>query len=359
MVSSLGKSPRLIWIDALKGITVLLVALHHAIASAYSQYFANEHTQFDQLLQSFTLSLSGVRMPAFFLVAGLVMASVSSHKLKWFAEKRAPLMLWLILLWTFISYMVELSGIHLYPWESFPYFGANSSGISPYGNIWFIYALVILSGFAALISNLSLVYQLLSVIIFSILFYVILVSHEFQFSINEHLFRTLSYKGLPFFMIGFLFRDYLIRVLRHRFNILGCILALLLGRYIISEFSISNSYGVMLLSYVPKTFLFAALVILFCKIEILERILRYFGSISLEIFILHQFFIAFFVRFVIAFELAMPYYLEKLIIILMPILLCCVFISAFREIIRPTFFSLPFIVDRFVKRGYQSMVVKK
>ena len=61
-------------------------------------------------------------MPGFFLVAGIVMASLSANKTEWFYTKRLPLMLWIILTWIFISIFADQLGLQLYPWNSYPFF---------------------------------------------------------------------------------------------------------------------------------------------------------------------------------------------------------------------------------------------
>ena len=132
---------RIQWVDVLKGVTVVLVALHHSILSSSTINIQSFNTDFDAIIITANELLGYARMSAFFLAGGIVLASVKSEKLSWFLKKRLPFMLWIIFVWTLISYGFEYLGGHLYPWESYPFFKEWNFTIAPYapyGHLWFV-----------------------------------------------------------------------------------------------------------------------------------------------------------------------------------------------------------------------------
>ena len=66
-------SSRVEWIETLKGITVLLVVMHHATLASQSLLLAGGGSSLPEGLLQFDKIMSNFRMPAFFLCSGLVL----------------------------------------------------------------------------------------------------------------------------------------------------------------------------------------------------------------------------------------------------------------------------------------------
>lgn len=56
---------RIVWVDVLKGVTVLLVAMHHALLSFTALYGSSTHILFT-LIDKANYILGFARIPAFF-----------------------------------------------------------------------------------------------------------------------------------------------------------------------------------------------------------------------------------------------------------------------------------------------------
>ena len=329
---------RIIWVDALKGITVLLVAFHHALLSFTALYGSSTYIVFT-LVDKVNYILSFVRIPAFFLAAGLVMASITGSKSKWFLTKRLPLMLWVIILWTVISLTFEIIGFNLYPWSNYPSFPRGYIFPVPFGNLWFVYALLALSAYAVVISRLSLPVQLVFTLLTSFAIHLFLGLYSFEFEISNMLFYNLAYQGIPFFVAGFLFKTFVVEMLdNQKVVVVVMVLSLLFMLVFKDNVMDSVGYSVLLVKYIPMTFLFVGFVVLISKIGFINHLFVNIGKNSLEFFILHQFFIALFFNYY-SLE-SFGYVTHFLLSITTPIFVCLIFIFTFKPYIKPLF-NLP------------------
>lgn len=141
---------RILWLDSLRGVTVLLVVLHHSFiaASPWLERFGD--TQIHWLAQYVNGVLSLMRMPAFFLCSGALFAVTMQRGWGWFVHKRLAFAGWVILLWTLIFYAAAELRLDLFPsrtpptgtapWHDFLWF--------PYYYLWFVYAIAILGAVA-------------------------------------------------------------------------------------------------------------------------------------------------------------------------------------------------------------------
>nr|WP_319398923.1 acyltransferase [uncultured Carboxylicivirga sp.] len=338
---------RIKWIDMLKGITILLVAFNHAVCAAYSDAISTHSSSilFDWFVHSSNSLLAVARMPAFFLAAGIVMAALKKNKLKWFLSKRMPLMIWLIIIWTLLSFLVERIGLHLYPWEPYPYLPQNSLFILPYGNLWFIYALLILSGIAAVVSYMSYLKQMIITIILALL---ILFSMQYGF-LKNILFHNLCFIGLPFFMAGFIFKKQVTYIFKRSNRLmlwmvgLAVFVLLIHSLLFITYGSIRTSGFIrILILNIPVTFFFVGLVVyLMSYSDYINTTFINIGKNSLEIFLLHQFFVALFIHLYKLIGFDVNSVLGKIVLILFPIILCVVFVHYFKGILKPILFTVP------------------
>ena len=95
-------------------------------------------------------------------------------------------------------------------------FSLGYSFPSPFGNLWFIYMILLLSTFGILIHNISHKYQIFSAIALSLLIHYFLMLFQFDLMINKLLLANLTYKGLPFFLLGFIFKEHIIIFLKRK-----------------------------------------------------------------------------------------------------------------------------------------------
>lgn len=84
---------RLGWVDAAKGLCILLVVAGHAIINLNNNGFATG------IWEEINLVIGPVRMPLFFLLSGLFAAKALSESWRKFADRRIWVMLWLLVLW--------------------------------------------------------------------------------------------------------------------------------------------------------------------------------------------------------------------------------------------------------------------
>jgi surface polysaccharide O-acyltransferase-like enzyme len=340
----MNKKERIEWIDILKGVTVLLVALSHSINVAYiNTGIESPAPIFDLIILKLDWFLGMARMPAFFLAGGIVMSSLTRNKAEWFLTKRLPFMVWLIIIWTAISIFTEASGLHLYPAENHPYFLNGYEFPSPYGNLWFVYALLLLSGFAVILDQFKRSFQIYTVVTFSIGLHYYLDIHEFDAPINKLLITNLCYKGLPFFIAGFIFKSHLQNLFnKNRLTLfllslfsVFCVIIykILLGKKLI--------YGGLFLQFIPATLVFVSFLVTIYKVRFINFLFKGIGQYSLEFFILHQFFIASFYATYRAFDINIDYISNKILLILMPSLLCFIFIKYSNKYLKEIFFSVP------------------
>ncbi|WP_052317261.1 acyltransferase family protein [Corynebacterium terpenotabidum] len=81
------------WVDAAKGLCILLVVAGHAIISL------NGHGYATGVWEDINLIIGPVRMPLFFLLSGLFAAKALTESWRRFADRRIWVMLWLLVLW--------------------------------------------------------------------------------------------------------------------------------------------------------------------------------------------------------------------------------------------------------------------
>lgn len=340
---------RIEWIDILKGVTVILVVIHHSILSAYTFDLNKSIFNIDSFIMPLNGQLGALRMPSFFLASGLVMASIKRDKLSWFLNKRAPIMLWMIVVWTAISIIFELLGFHLYPWEQYPYFDNWYSFPYPFGNIWFMYALFILSAFAACIYKFDYKIQIILTAMLSFFINYYILMFEFDIKINFLLLRNLAYKGFPFFIFGFVFKDAIVNFFSVRRNclILFSFASILFITFHFLQYEPSG-YSFLFFKYIPGTAAFLSVIVVLSHVNMFKDIFKYIGKFSLQIFLLHIFFVAIFHEIYSNF-LTFETFADRLFLIFSPMVFCVLFVIAMKNYMNPIFFSLPKSIERFTK----------
>lgn len=130
---------RINWIDYAKGISIILVVLHHAIPREVGMVFYNSALLYlNDMLKFF-------RMPLFFFVSGLFLYKALKKDALTFYKNKVLNFLYLFVLWGFIQYFIQvvapylLLGVERTP-EQFK--SILFHFIEP-RNFWFIYALLL------------------------------------------------------------------------------------------------------------------------------------------------------------------------------------------------------------------------
>ncbi len=357
-----NKKNRVGWLDMVKGVTVIMVAMSHSyLASSTLPVVAS---WVDYYIENFNYFGLHVRMSTFFFSGGIVFSLVKGSKLEWFFKKRLPFMLWIILIWTLISFISEKFGLHLYPWCDFPYFAEGNIFLAPYGNLWFIFALLIVSFFAAVIESFSTIVKVMLTVIFSYFIHLHLTFYPPEV-INDNglLLQNLAYKGIPFFMLGVVLSRLVLDYCENIKKVLLFIVIMILLSfccYLSFGYSSPSSYAYMFSRSIPATFSFIGILVLFSKVNFLSKSLGKIGSLSLEIFITHEFFIALYTAAVNAGYVNIDGGYSKLVTIFSPILICIGFVFISLPLIRPILFTPPkfWSIERLIAKRTEPNLLK-
>ena len=133
-------SDRMAWLDVARGAAMLLVILTHAFAAV--QTVAEPWRP----LALANYALATVRMPLFFFCAGLLAHWGLAKPWGTVLRRRVWVLLWAYAIWTLLTFAVA-SHLPLLPWAPRPPEAATLLW-APYGNEWFLYALILLTLFA-------------------------------------------------------------------------------------------------------------------------------------------------------------------------------------------------------------------
>lgn len=136
-----GAKARVDWVDYGKGLSIILVVLHHCIADpdkTNSPFWSAPFILFDETFALF-------RMPLFFLMAGIFAAKALRTDWPEFIDKKVIHFLYLFVLWSFITYVYTV----VMPYVAL---GARSTKldsilyifVEPPRTLWFIYALLLM-----------------------------------------------------------------------------------------------------------------------------------------------------------------------------------------------------------------------
>lgn len=135
-MSSSSTSARLSWIDTVKGITILLVALRHAAGMAAMKPWSGEE------LGNFSDAMKTIRMPLFFAMSGFFFLRRANRTWEWFLRNRTGPLLRLFTIWTFLWAAVFL----VVPWQrdvDYDIHDALRLFVDPGVGPWFIFALAL------------------------------------------------------------------------------------------------------------------------------------------------------------------------------------------------------------------------
>lgn len=137
---------RLDWVDAAKGISILLVVM------MYSAYSVGEDTGGIGFLHYIIGFATPFRMPEFFLISGLFLAHVINRPWNRYADRRVVHYLYFYAIWMVIHIAVKVG---LFAGDPVGALGqVGLSLVEPYGVLWFIYVLALVGAATKLLSML-------------------------------------------------------------------------------------------------------------------------------------------------------------------------------------------------------------
>lgn len=130
-----GSSNRLNWVDAAKGISIILVVMMH------SAYGVGDYLHGEGVLHYIIGWALPFRMPEFFMISGLFLGEVIARPWARYADRRAVHYLYFYFLWVVLQVITKVA------LGQGNFTGAVSDLVSsivvPYGVLWFIYMLAV------------------------------------------------------------------------------------------------------------------------------------------------------------------------------------------------------------------------
>lgn len=147
---------RVRWADAARGLAITLVVLHHAMRRTFWRGGT-------ELWEPVTEMVATVRMPLFFLVAGLFAAPwLTERSWRRMLDTKVLLFAWVFVLWLGIRYVWFLSLPSAPAGETAPPGDLVMRLLAPESAGWFIYALAILFVVGKAVSDVPVAVQLLA-----------------------------------------------------------------------------------------------------------------------------------------------------------------------------------------------------
>jgi len=142
-----GESSRLSWVDTAKGVSIFLVVMMYAASSV------GEDTGGVGALHWAIAFATPFRMPEFFLISGLFLSQVIDRPWRAYADRRVVHYLYFYVLWAVIHIVFKVGLLSRDPVGAVEQLGW--AVIQPYGVLWFIYMLAVVSAVAKLLHDLK------------------------------------------------------------------------------------------------------------------------------------------------------------------------------------------------------------
>ena len=147
---------RVAWVDAAKGLSIVLVVLHHTV------YFLDTSGLAPAPVVAGNEALASLRMPLFFLASGLFVAGPLAAPWRTLLRKRVAFFLWLYLLWTAIrfTFFAALVPPGIDPDDSANPMNVVLALLLPGPSMWFLYALALFAVLGKLLRPVPVTVQL-------------------------------------------------------------------------------------------------------------------------------------------------------------------------------------------------------
>ncbi len=140
---------RVAWIDAAKGLSILLVVAHHSVM------FLQTHGLAPPAVVAANTALASMRMPLFFLASGLFVAGPLAAPWRTLLHKRVAFFVYLFALWTLLRFaffhIPALAAVD--PYDSTNVAKLALALLEPGSGMWFIYALALFAVIGKLIKD--------------------------------------------------------------------------------------------------------------------------------------------------------------------------------------------------------------
>lgn len=138
---------RLEWVDMAKGLSIFLVVMMYAASSV------GEDTGGVGVLHWAIAFASPFRMPEFFLISGLFLSQVIDRPWRAFADRRVVHYLYFYVLWALIHIIFKVGLLTADPVGAVEQLAW--AVVQPYGVLWFIYMLAVVSAASKLLHTLK------------------------------------------------------------------------------------------------------------------------------------------------------------------------------------------------------------
>lgn len=185
---------RIEWVDYAKGMSILLVVIHHSIFRDSSiNLHSEELVYLNDLFRYF-------RMPLFFFIAGLFIHKALSSKLSVFLKDKIGNFLYIFVLWSVIHYLIKTVAPYLILGSETDLKSILSIFIYPPNTLWFIYALLIFF----LITRLTKKIPYIALAI-AMMFFIFTINNADSLE-STILIRVARF--YPYFLLGYIFADF-------------------------------------------------------------------------------------------------------------------------------------------------------
>jgi uncharacterized membrane protein YcfT len=264
---------REVWIDAVKGLTIILVVFHHVFHGVQASIGFSDLT-----LEIYRLT-SPIRMPLFFLVAGFFAKKSIDGSIHKFIDTKVAHFIYLYVLWSIISITIR-SALSSFTHNDVSYLDILTIFWEPTFTIWFLYALLIAFVTARLTRGVPPIVQVIGALILGV------IAQNVSEGSNI-LVKTA--KLYPLFIIGVHY-SYLIRnrVVNSSYVIFFIVTALYVAGALFAY-----QYSIKLTSYLYYVMAGFGVLSLMTAINILENVkpifntLQYVGKKSIYIYLMH------------------------------------------------------------------------
>lgn len=273
---------RVEWLDAAKGIAILLVVCHHSLL--YLGFLDIRFFPYWEINSVIAL----IRMPLFFFCAGITASFAVHRRPRAFWHKRLLPMVWVLAIWT----LIYVAADQILPMrrDGLP---VRFDLLHPQMNLWFIWVLAIFTALAPLLIRLNGLAVIAVFLVLAGLWHVSLLRYEGALIYQKDIRAILN--NAPFYMAGLYFAPAVIAHLadRRRARLVlagaGTVFAgLVLGAALMPA---TDDILGKAARFAGVAF-GAALAAEIARMGPLSRAFRAIGSRSLEIFLGHQLFIA-------------------------------------------------------------------
>jgi uncharacterized membrane protein YcfT len=131
---------RVAWVDAAKGMSILLVVMHHAVMFLQTSGMA------PPAVVAANTALASMRMPLFFLASGMFVAGPLAAPWRTLLHKRVAFFLYLFAVWTLIRFaffhIPAVAAVDPYVDDTDP-MALALAPLIPGSGVWFLYALAL------------------------------------------------------------------------------------------------------------------------------------------------------------------------------------------------------------------------